>query len=124
MIESRGEGSGSLVGSRSLFLSRDDRQRVGRFSAVETQSTIAGRVSRLWSRLSRERRSGPELHWEQRLEALEARVDHLESAHEGLQDAVYRRAVLEDASIEDLRRRSEPGQIARELSEDARRRGL
>jgi len=91
---------------------------------METQRTIAGRVSRLWSRRSRGRRSGPELGWEQRLETLEARIKHLESAHEGLQDAVYRRAVLEDESIDELRRRSEPGQIARDLSENARRRGL
>jgi hypothetical protein len=61
---------------------------------------------------------------EQRLDALEARIEHLELAHEGLQDAVHRRAVLEDENIEELRRRSEPGQIARDLSEDARRRGL
>jgi hypothetical protein len=88
---------------------------------VETRSTIAGRVSRLWSRRSRGRL---ELDWEQRLEALEARIEHLESAHEGLQDAVHRRAVLEDENIEDLRRRSEPAQIARDLSENARRRGL
>lgn len=91
---------------------------------METQRTIARRVSRLWSRRSRRRRSGPELHWEQRLETLEARIEHLESAHQGLQDAVYRRAVLEDESIEELRRRSEPGQIARDLSENARTRGL
>jgi hypothetical protein len=75
----------------------------------------------VWSRRSRGRRSGPELDWEQRLETLEARIEHLESAHEGLQDAVYRRAVLEDASIEELRRRSESGQIARDRSENARR---
>jgi hypothetical protein len=91
---------------------------------VETQRPIAGRVSRLWSRRSRGRRSGPELDLEQRLETLEARIEHLEAAHQGLQDAVYRRAVLEDESIEELRRRSEPGQIARDLSENARRRGL
>ena len=58
------------------------------------------------------------------MDTLEARIEHLEAAHEGLQDAVYRRAVLEDKSIEELRRRSEPGQIARDLSENARRRGL
>lgn len=91
---------------------------------METQKAITGRLSRLWSRRSAGRRSGPELHWEQRLENLETRIEQLESAHQGLQDAVYRRAVLEDESIEELRRRSEPGQIARDLSENARRRGL
>ena len=87
---------------------------------METQRTIAGRVGRLWSKRSRWRRSAPE----QRLEALEARIAHLESAHEGLQDAVYRRAVLDDENIAELRRRSAPEQIARDLSQDALRRGL
>jgi hypothetical protein len=58
------------------------------------------------------------------VEWLEARVEHLESAHEGLQDAVYRRAVLEDETLDQLRRRSAPEQMARDLGEDARRRGL
>jgi hypothetical protein len=43
---------------------------------------------------------------------------------EGLQDAVYRRAVLEDEHIEELRTRTAPEQLARDLSEDARKRGL
>ncbi|HEV2752228.1 MAG TPA: hypothetical protein VGV36_00185 [Solirubrobacteraceae bacterium] len=55
---------------------------------------------------------------------LEARMEHLESALEGLQDAVYRQAVLEEQHIDQLRRRTEPEQMARDLSRDARRRGL
>ena len=62
--------------------------------------------------------------WEQRLDALEARIEHLEGELEGLQDAVYRHAVMEDENIGELRRRMEPEQMARELSRDARRRGL
>ena len=62
--------------------------------------------------------------WEQRLNALRARIEHLEGALEGLQDAVYRHALLEDENIGELRRRIEPEQMARELSRDARRRGL
>jgi hypothetical protein len=62
--------------------------------------------------------------WKHRLEALEARTEHLESALEGLQDAVHRRAVLEDESIGELRRRTEPDQVARDLSRNARRLGL
>ena len=61
---------------------------------------------------------------EQRLDALEARIEHLEGALEGLQDAVYRHALLEDENIGEVRRRMEPEQMARELSRDARRRGL
>jgi hypothetical protein len=58
------------------------------------------------------------------VEALEARMEHLESALEGLQDAFHRQAVLEDEHIGELRARTAPAQLARELSEDARRRGL
>jgi hypothetical protein len=52
------------------------------------------------------------------------RPGHLEAELEGLQDAVYRRALAEDEQIDDLRRRTAPDQLARDLSEDARRRGL
>jgi hypothetical protein len=58
------------------------------------------------------------------LETLEARTEHLELELEGLQDAVHRRAVFEDESIGELRRRTEPEQIARDLSRNARTRGL
>jgi hypothetical protein len=59
-----------------------------------------------------------------RVDTLEARVDHLEAELEGLQDAFYQRARVEDEQIDDLRRRTAPEQLARDLSEDARRRGL
>jgi hypothetical protein len=66
----------------------------------------------------------PEAGWEHRLRTLEARMEHLERALEGLQDAVYRQARLEDENINELRRRIEPEQMARDLSQDARKRGL
>jgi hypothetical protein len=84
---------------------------------------MAERLSRLW----RSRRSSarpPDLDWQRRLETLEARVQHLEAELEGLQDALYRRAVAEDEQIDELRRRTAPAQVAHDLSEDARRRGL
>ena len=90
-------------------------------------ATITGRVSRLWRRRSGGRRSGDrslEVGWKQRVETLEARTLHLEAELEGLQDALYRRAVLEDAHIDDLRTRTAPEQLARDLSQDARKRGL
>jgi uncharacterized coiled-coil protein SlyX len=90
-------------------------------------ATIAERVSRLLRRRGGGQRSSPrspDVAWEQRLQTLEARMEHLEAAFEGLQDAVYRQAVLEHENIGDLRRRTEPEQMARDLSEDARRRGL
>jgi uncharacterized coiled-coil protein SlyX len=61
---------------------------------------------------------------ERRLQALDARMDHLEAALEGLQDALYRQAVRQDESRAELHERTEPDRIARELNADARRRGL
>jgi hypothetical protein len=61
---------------------------------------------------------------DRRFEALEARIEHLEAALEGLQDALYRHEVLDEESIGALRRRTDPEQMARDLSDDARRRGL
>jgi uncharacterized coiled-coil protein SlyX len=61
---------------------------------------------------------------ERRVTALEVRLGHLESALEGLQDAVYRQSVLEERQIAALGRRTEPREMARALSEDARRRGV
>ncbi|HEX5901017.1 MAG TPA: hypothetical protein VFY32_16555 [Solirubrobacteraceae bacterium] len=58
------------------------------------------------------------------MERLEARIEHLEAALEGLQDAVYRQAQLGEEKFVELRRRMEPEQLAIELAQDARRRGL
>jgi hypothetical protein len=58
------------------------------------------------------------------LETLEARIEDLETVLEGLQDALYRHEVLEKQDIGELRRRTDPEQMARDLSQDARRRGL
>jgi uncharacterized coiled-coil protein SlyX len=62
--------------------------------------------------------------WEHRVETLEARIEHLESALEGLQDAVYRQAQHAEEKHDELRRRMEPEQMAIELAQDARKRGL
>ena len=66
----------------------------------------------------------PAAGWEHGLQTLEARMEHPERALEGLQDAVHRQTLLEDENVGDLRRRTEPGQSARDLSQDARQRGL
>ena len=84
------------------------------------------RLSRLWRRRGDRRRSSsraPDAGWEHRVETLEARIEHLEAELEGLQDALYRQAVLEGEHVGELRRRTTPEQLARDLSEDARRRG-
>ena len=66
----------------------------------------------------------PDAGWEHRLQTLEARMEHPQSALEGLQDAVHRQAPLEDENVAELRGRTAPGQMARDLSKDARKRGL
>ena len=61
---------------------------------------------------------------ERRIEVLEERVDQLEALLEGLQDAVYRESVREDGRIDALEKKSEPAEISRALSRDARERGI
>jgi uncharacterized coiled-coil protein SlyX len=68
--------------------------------------------------------AAPRAGWEPRVENLEARLQHLEAALEGLQDAVYRQSVLEGRQIAELGRRTEPHEMARALSEDAREHGV
>jgi uncharacterized coiled-coil protein SlyX len=90
-------------------------------------AALADRFAGAWRGLRADPGSIPESsdrNMEPRLASLEARVEHIEAALEGLQDALYRQAVREDDAREELRRRTEPERIARELSADARRRGL
>jgi hypothetical protein len=55
---------------------------------------------------------------------LERRVAHLERQLEGLQDAVHRESVRRNEEAAQLQRRTAPSEMARSLSEDARKRGL
>ena len=96
-------------------------------SAEPKAATITERMRRVWQSRRGRRRSGlrsPGVEWDHRVQTLEARIEHLEAELEGLQDAVYRQARLEDEHIDELRRRTAPEQLARDLSQDARRRGL
>ena len=61
---------------------------------------------------------------ERRITTLEARVEHLEATLEAFQDAVYRQSVLEDRRIAELSKRTAPHEMARALSDDARRHGV
>jgi predicted nuclease with TOPRIM domain len=58
------------------------------------------------------------------LEALQERIARLEVVVEGLQDALYRHSQKLDERVEELKAKIEPEALARELSADARRRGL
>ena len=66
----------------------------------------------------------PDVGAERPMEILEARVEHLEAELEGLQDAIHRQSVLRDERLDELDRRIELHQIARALSQDARKRGI
>jgi ABC-type phosphate transport system auxiliary subunit len=59
-----------------------------------------------------------------RIAELQHRLEHLEAAFEGLQDAVHRDAVRQNQQLEHLRRRTEPQAMARSLSDSARQRGI
>lgn len=72
--------------------------------------------------LGRFRRRRPEA--DPRVGQLERRVDRLEAQLEGLQDAVHRDAVRRDEEHASLERKTEPDEMARSLTRDARRRGL
>lgn len=68
--------------------------------------------------------SAPDHSADLRIEILEQRMQHLESMLEGLQDAIDRQATMQGEQISELRRRTEPAEMARALSEDARKRGI
>jgi uncharacterized coiled-coil protein SlyX len=58
------------------------------------------------------------------IDELEQRIAHLETMIEGLQDAVHREVIRTNAQIDQLRHRTEPAELSRALSKDARNRGL
>lgn len=58
------------------------------------------------------------------MEALEARVRHLEQQLAGLQDSVHRESERHAKLIADLQARVQPGAMGSALARDARARGL
>lgn len=58
------------------------------------------------------------------IEVLRRRIEHLEAALEGLQDAVHRENSRREAQIQELQRQTSPGAMAQSLEADARRRRL
>jgi hypothetical protein len=59
-----------------------------------------------------------------RLRALEARISHLETLLEGLQDSVHRESARQTKRIAELEARTEPAALAIVLSRNARDRGF
>jgi hypothetical protein len=72
----------------------------------------------------RRRLPSPDQVLGRRFDLLERRISHLEGLVEGLQDAVHRDSVRRDEEAARLERRTAPDEMARALSEDARKRGL
>jgi hypothetical protein len=60
----------------------------------------------------------------ERLDALEARLEHLEHLVQGLQDSVHREFSRHDERITEVEARIRPAALGKALSEDARARGL
>jgi hypothetical protein len=58
------------------------------------------------------------------MDGLRERIERLETMVEGLQDALYRQATSHDERFQRIERKTEPEEMARALSDDARRRGL
>jgi hypothetical protein len=58
------------------------------------------------------------------VEALEARIAHLEEQLEGLQDSVHRESQRQSKRIAELEARTDPAALAVALSTQARERGL
>jgi hypothetical protein len=93
-----------------------DRQRTGkraqhRRPPESNVATIAERLSRLWRRRSSGAGLEPPLvdaGWEQRFEACEARIEHLETALEGVQDALYRHEILDKETIAEFAQADRP----------------
>jgi hypothetical protein len=84
-------------------------------------------VARGWSGLRGARSSPlaePDPDLAPRPEALDARMEHVEAALDGLKDAIHRQVVREDERLADLRKRTARERIARELSAAARPRDL
>jgi hypothetical protein len=73
----------------------------------------------VWGRLRRRRPDDDDSVTE-----LGRRVDRLEAQLEALQDAVHRDAIRRDEQQARLERKTDPDELARALSSDARRRGL
>lgn len=101
-VEGRGSGAARVRAALGSLRAR----------AASDPSELEARLARLEHQQRR--------HRDELLEHME----QLESVIEGLQDAMHREAVRHDELIAALDKKTEPSEIARALSEDARRRGL
>jgi len=90
------------------------------------------RPSRLLNRVVQQRRAaapgvappGEQADHEQRIRALEERIEHLETLLEGLQDSVHREAVRRERDLEEIDRKIQPAAMARSLAAHSRQHGI
>jgi hypothetical protein len=59
-----------------------------------------------------------------RIAEIQHRLEHLEEAFEGLQDAFHRESTRQENQLQELMKSIQPNAMARALSDDARRRGV
>lgn len=95
-----------------------------RSGADRRRTRLLDRVAQLGRRRRAADLAAPVDAQERRIEALEDRVGQLEALLEGLQDSVHRESVREGGRIGALEKRTEPAEISRALSRDARERGI
>jgi flagellar motility protein MotE (MotC chaperone) len=89
------------------------------------------RVSRLLERVTERRRASAleterdeRADHEQRIRALEERIDALEALLEGLQDSVHRESVRRTQEFEEINEKLQPDKMARALGKHTREHGL
>lgn len=92
---------------------RDPDGLIARIRQVRRLSTVRDRP-----------KGDAEASQHERLQALEARVAHLEQMVEGLQDSVHRESERHAELIAELQAQVEPGAMRAALADDARHRGL
>ena len=77
------------------------------------------------SAMTQEARKPPTVAPEQdKVRALEARIEHLEQLVQGLQDSVHRESSRQTKRVAELEARIQPAALGKALSDDARERGL
>jgi len=62
--------------------------------------------------------------YEDRIGRLEERLRHMETLIEGLQDSIHRESLRGRKEIRELQKKTEPGELSKALSRDARERGI
>jgi hypothetical protein len=90
----------------------------------ETLVTRIRQLRRSRAEMQKPSSAAPETAGAGRLDALEARVAHLEQLVQGLQDSVHRESARQGRQIAELQAQVHPAAMGAALSRQARERGL